>query len=117
MGLLQMKSLLHKKILLYKLALPIAIALGALTISSAGCLEHKAAAEKSAKEYAEEIIPNAVAYSCMNVDTDSDGYVGCSVRTKDDTLISLECVGAQFAWVFPKNSGCKLSKFKPVVTE
>lgn len=83
-------------------------------LMSSGCLNHKEPAEKNAREYAKTMLPDAEGVVCTNLDTDRDSYVSCTVKTKTG-LVGLDCVGAQWPWVFPKNSGCKLPKLRGTV--
>jgi len=78
-----------------------------------GCwYNHKEPAEKNAKEYAQQILPGYKAVQCVNVDTDFDDYVSCTVVDKNDRLIPLECVGAVPPWYLVKNTGCRIPRFR-----
>lgn len=73
---------------------------------------HKEAAERSAKAYAEDVLPGYVGVSCVNKDTDGDSYVSCTVKDKDGSIVPLECVGRQFFWQLVKNEGCRVPRMK-----
>lgn len=98
-----------------KVFLPALLIVTAITV---GCfVDNKLPAEKNAKEYASEMIPDAEHFSCVNLDNDHNGYVSCSVRTKDKKIIPLECAGVQKPWSYPKNTGCKLPQMKQTIQE
>lgn len=81
-----------------------------LFVLLAGCYDQKPTAEREAREYIAQMYPHAeYTVTCMNVDTDHNGYVSC------DAVIAghqtpLECAASNGCWgVFETcNAGCKL---------
>lgn len=68
---------------------------------------HKTVAEDEAREWAAEVNLDVDAVSCREKDTDGDGYVSCTIKTKDGQLLERECAGARSAGNVIRNSGCR----------
>lgn len=73
-----------------------------------GCVDQKPTAERQARTYLHTMYPNAehITFSCMNYDTDSNGYVSCDAVV-DDEPVALECAANEMCFAFC-NNGCKL---------
>ena len=73
-----------------------------------GCTDSKASAEEEARAYAQSMGINLKGVSCMDRDTDGDGYVSCSLsvaqKNGEDRIEPIECA-ARWSW---NNSGCKV---------
>lgn len=73
---------------------------------SRGCTSQRGTAEPEARKWAQDLGLNPTGVSCANLDTDGDGYVSCTVATKDEkgnvTVYPVEC-----AQKWSLNSGCK----------
>lgn len=71
------------------------------------CASSQSTAEEEARVYAQKMGMKIKGVSCMNRDTDSDGYVSCTLNVvdKDDreTSIPIECAAR---WTY-NNEGCK----------
>lgn len=68
---------------------------------------HKSVAEEEAKEWAAELNLEVDAVTCREKDTDGDGYVSCTIKTKDGKLLERECAGARSGGNMIRNSGCR----------
>lgn len=72
------------------------------------CAGSKSLAEDEARAYAQSMQIKITGVSCMNRDTDSDGYVSCSMSVVGQdgktTIEPLECAAR---WTF-NNDGCKV---------
>lgn len=66
----------------------------------------QSAAEKEAKLWANKMGMVDAAISCVKIDSDGDGYVSCTVLTKEGPQ-AIECTGS-----LTFNSGCRTPKFK-----
>lgn len=74
--------------------------------SHGGCEDQKVEATQTAKEWALQLGYNPTHVSCVNHDTDGDGYVSCTVRVKEQPQpIGWECTG----WN-RYNKGCRTPK-------
>jgi prepilin-type N-terminal cleavage/methylation domain-containing protein len=73
-----------------------------------GCASSKGTAEEEARAYAQSMGMKIEGVSCMNRDTDGDGYVSCSLSVVGQdgkkTIEPLECA-ARWSW---NNDGCKV---------
>jgi prepilin-type N-terminal cleavage/methylation domain-containing protein len=73
-----------------------------------GCSSSRGTAEDEAKAYAASMGIQIYGVSCMNRDTDGDGYVSCSLSVKDKngnpTVTPIECASR---WQIA-NDGCKV---------
>lgn len=73
-----------------------------------GCSSSRSTAEDEARAYAKSMGIEIFGVSCMNRDTDGDGYVSCSLSTKDKngtpTVTPIECASR---WQM-NNDGCKV---------
>lgn len=73
-----------------------------------GCSSSRLAAEDEARAYAKSMGIEIFGVECMNRDTDGDGYVSCSLSTKDksgnQTVTPIECASR---WSY-NNDGCKV---------
>lgn len=91
------------------------VALGAL-FTLAGCPNmtggHKSVAEEEAKMWAADLNLELDAVTCREKDTDGDGYVSCTIKTKDGQLLERECAGARSTDNMIRNSGCRDAKIK-----
>lgn len=80
-----------------------ALALGGLASS---CGKGSEDVEEAAREYAQKMGIRVTGVSCMNNDSDGDGYVSCSLSTKKADggveIIPIECAAR---WSF--GTGCK----------
>lgn len=68
---------------------------------------HKSVAEEEAREWATELNLEVDAVTCREKDTDGDGYVSCTIKTKDGKLLERECAGARSSDNLIRNSGCR----------
>lgn len=86
----------------------IAIAV-ALFAGSHGCRNERPGAEEQGREYLQTMHPHATSrvVTCMNVDTDNNGYVSCDAMV-DGQPVSLECAAVATCFIPPCNRGCKL---------
>lgn len=62
-------------------------------------------AVKSAHAYAKELSIAVQGIQCAGIDSDGDGYVSCSIMTKSEKLLAVECAGA-----LTINQGCRIPK-------
>jgi len=88
----------------FVVVLVVALIAGFIGLKCVGC-SSKAVAEKRARTWAKELMPDTWngRVSCMSRDTDGDGYVSCAVGVKNSSdAIPIEC-GARFTL----NDGCK----------
>lgn len=100
------------KVLVALFSLGFLFALMAAVVSA--CEDQKAEATASAKDYAEEMKWDVNAISCVNQDTDGDGYVSCTISVKEGEAKvdkHVECVGDTEFGCSTK-SGCRLPKVK-----
>lgn len=86
--------------------------LGIAGLFGIGCIDHRPTAEAEARTWAKQMFGNdTVNISCASRDTDNDGYVSCTVSTRntkgDVTLHPIECA-AMFTW----NDGCRAPKMR-----
>lgn len=101
----------------------ILIAAGVLVLAALagllqGCVyDQRPTAEAQGREYLRTMYPHAHErlVSCMNRDTDSNGYVTCEA-TVDGRSIRLECAANNGCW-FDCNSGCKLRRMVQIQPE
>jgi hypothetical protein len=77
-------------------------------VMSQGCYDERPTAERQAQRYLRSMHPDAHAIhvTCMNQDTDNNGYVSCDAIV-DDRNVALECAANAGCW-FACNDGCKL---------
>src|SRR5688572_29258786 len=68
---------------------------------------NKKAAEEYAMEFAKKMGEVITAVTCVNSDTDGDGYVSCTIFRKERDPFGVECAGA---WTL--NEGCKIPKIR-----
>lgn len=64
----------------------------------------KADIQQEAAQYATELGIKYKAIVCVDMDTNSDGYISCTISTIDDKLIGIECANPNALY---SNSGCK----------
>jgi len=93
---------MHKTLTL--LALPVLLTLTACPNMTGA---HKSVAEQEAKDWAAELKLEVDAVTCREKDTDGDGYVSCTIKTKDGKLLERECAGARSTSNLVRNSGCR----------
>ena len=63
-------------------------------------------AEELAREWATNMQYKVVAVTCVDYDTDNDGYVSCTLRVEGQKeMVPLECTGP-WSW----NDGCRSPK-------
>ncbi len=74
-------------------------------------VDQKPTAEKVALEFADKMMPGHGPLTCMNRDTDADGYINCVVQKQDGTNVPLECTGTQYGTIRP-NHGCRIPSLK-----
>jgi len=82
----------------------------ALVVACLGCESNEVPPEQAARTFAAALGIKIDGVSCAGVDTDSDGYVTCTVNRGDGQLWSLQCAalgasdfGSKYA------TGCKQS--------
>jgi hypothetical protein len=69
---------------------------------------HKGVAEEEAQAWAAELDLKIHSVSCVEKDTDGDGYVSCTVVMADGTTTkAIECAGARSMDNMIRNSGCR----------
>lgn len=82
--------------------------LGVCTRASGGYQQH---ANEQARRWVNEMYPNETSHvSCQNADTDSNGYVSCTVRVGDHAPMSIEC-----SVPYSLNEGCKIPVFQQML--
>lgn len=94
------------------LAIAASILFGA---AGATCVGHKDSAQASLVQYGTEMGYEIVSSSCVNKDTDGDGYVSCTAKLKSGEVLNVECVGWQGTSCV-KNEGCRTPKLKMPTT-
>jgi prepilin-type N-terminal cleavage/methylation domain-containing protein len=62
-------------------------------------------AVEGAQKWARDMGYANVFISCVDIDSDGDGYVSCTVREDGKSPIQIECAGA-----FTMNNGCRMPK-------
>lgn len=77
-----------------------------LTIFTFGCLENPVKLQEQAREFTESMGYTVKGVSCMNYDSDSDGYVSCAVNIGMQEPLQIECVSL-YSII---RSGCRLVK-------
>lgn len=81
------------------------------TIAVNGCIDQRPGAESQARKWGADMGLNITNVSCANRDTDHDGYVSCTVGTKNDKgeiqLHAIECA-SKMSW----NDGCRAPKLR-----
>ncbi len=74
-----------------------------------GCISSRSEAEREAHDWCNSMHLDNAAITCAAYDTDSDGYVSCTVGTKDDKghveVLPIECAAR-----FTLNDGCRAPK-------
>ena len=69
---------------------------------------HKGVAEGEARGWASELGLEIKNVSCVEKDTDGDGYVSCTIVMADGvTTKNVECAGARSTSNLIRNSGCR----------
>lgn len=72
-------------------------------------VQDSGARERDAKLFATNLGYDVRGASCMNVDSDSDGYVSCTVSIADKngniSMVPVECASA-----YAMGSGCRMQK-------
>lgn len=71
-----------------------------------GCLENPIKLQEQAKEFATSMGYDVKGLSCMNTDSDNDGYVSCAVNIGMQEPLQIECASL-YSIV---RSGCRLVK-------
>ena len=80
--------------------------IGLLLVMLVGCAKADfEAAKKSAEEYSKNV-PNATGVSCVQSDSDGDGYCSCTIFRKDEDPLAIEC-GCEVRCLWNCASGCK----------
>lgn len=70
------------------------------------CSSSHASADQEAKKWAEGMGYTIKGLSCVDYDSDGDGYVSCTVNVDQSTTpIAIECAG-KLSW----NNGCRMQK-------
>ena len=88
----------------------IVVIVGLIIVSAAGraCMvgpEQRRASEKEARTWAHDLGLNVERVVCNDNDSDGDGYVSCTLATKDGATQQVECRGA-WSW----GHGCRVPK-------
>lgn len=87
----------------------------ALALTACFSIE-KGYAESQAKEYAQSLGMKGATVNCVNMDTDGDGYVSCTIATPNDggkvDLQPVECAARQEGC--NRNEGCRVPKPRQV---
>ena len=79
-----------------------------LTAQLMGCIDQKPLAESQAREFLQTGYTNQWRnVQCMNVDTDQNGYVSCTVFMNNGQTLSIECARQDWLAVI-QNNGCRL---------
>jgi hypothetical protein len=85
----------------------IATAMLVAALGTAGCYENVERLEDTAKTYVQRLGYTPVGASCMNRDSDNDGYVSCTVTVKNMVApMAVECASR---WRL-LTQGCKLQR-------
>ena len=71
-----------------------------------GCLEDSAKLQNQAKEFTKSMGYDFKGASCMNTDSDNDGYVSCAVNIGMQEPLQIECASLYSVI----RSGCRLVK-------
>lgn len=71
-----------------------------------GCLENPSNLETQAKEFGVSMGYDVKGVSCMNYDSDNDGYVSCAVNIGTQEPLQIEC--SSMYSIFRR--GCRLVK-------
>lgn len=71
-----------------------------------GCLEDPVKLQNQAKDFTKSMGYDFKGASCMNTDSDSDGYVSCAVNIGMQEPLQIECVSL-YSII---RSGCRLVK-------
>lgn len=92
-------------------ALAMVAAAGVAATGCSSCVDQRATAEPQARAWATGLGLTVANVSCTDRDTDGDGYVSCTVATKNDKgdvqLHAVECAG-RLTW----NDGCRVPKLR-----
>ena len=95
----------------------IMVASGVFLMGASSCGGNSSQAEHAAREWGKKMGLDVQGADCVDVDTDSAGYVSCSVSFKKaDGSLSVKAVecASRFSW----NSGCRMPKMTiPQVSE
>lgn len=67
---------------------------------------HKEAAEATGMQFSKDLGLDTESVSCVKLDTDGDGYLSCTFKTKSEVL-QYECTG----WM-TLNEGCREPKLR-----
>jgi prepilin-type N-terminal cleavage/methylation domain-containing protein len=101
-----------KKIRGFTLAeLLLVVAIAGVVLLMAGafisrCIPSGDQAEKDARKWAASMGYDIQGMSCVNFDTDGDGYVSCTLNVKGDAQpVAVECAASTSL-----NSGCRMQK-------
>jgi hypothetical protein len=79
-----------------------------LVFGLVGCIDQKPLAESQAREFLRTGYTNQWRnVQCMNVDTDRNGYVSCTVFMNNGQTLSIECARQDWLTVI-QNNGCRL---------
>ena len=62
-----------------------------LNIFTFGCLENPVKLQEQAREFTESMGYTVKGVSCMNYDSDNDGYVSCAVNIGMQEPLQIEC--------------------------
>jgi hypothetical protein len=71
-----------------------------------GCLEDPVKLQNQAKDFATSMGYDVKGLSCMNTDSDNDGYVSCAVNVGMQEPLQIECASV-YSII---RSGCRLVK-------
>jgi hypothetical protein len=77
-----------------------------LTIFTFGCLENPVKLQEQAREFTESMGYTVKGVSCMNYDSDSDGYVSCAVNIGMQEPMQIECASTYSIL----SRGCRMVK-------
>lgn len=86
-----------------------------LAVTLTGCFSiEKGYAESQAKQYAQSLGMKGATVNCVNMDTDGDGYVSCTIATPGPDgkmdLQPVECAANQNGC--NRNEGCRVPKLR-----
>lgn len=77
-----------------------------LLLTVPACLQDTSSLESSGRGFLSSLGYKVVGVSCMNMDSDGDGYVSCTARVEGQQQpVAIECASA-----YSFKSGCRMQK-------